>query len=182
MHRILALAAALLVAGIVCAADWPQWRGPNRDGVSKETGLLKSWPKDGPKLLWTYKNAGVGFSCPAVVGDRLYTMGGRDNDEYLFCLDIKDPKALKELWAVTLGPLVSFRANVWGDGSRATPTVDGNLVFALGGQGELVCAAADSGSVKWQINLGKDLGGEVNPIGGGVGAKEGEPKLGWGYT
>src|SRR6516162_1994668 len=87
----------LLVDGLlglslsVRADDWPQWRGPNRDGVSKETGLLKEWPKGGPKLLWTFKKAGAGYSCPAIVGDRLYTMGARDGDEYLICLDIKAP-------------------------------------------------------------------------------------------
>src|SRR5438105_5319680 len=96
---------AVVLPPLLLATDWPQWRGPNRDGVSKETGLLAEWPKDGPKLLWTYKNAGIGFSCPAIVGDRLYTMGGRDSDEYLFCLDIKDPKTPKEAWAVKLGPI-----------------------------------------------------------------------------
>lgn len=164
------------------AADWPQWRGPNRDGVSKETGLLKEWPKGGPKLLWTYKDTGSGYSCPAVVGDRLYTLGARGGDEYLDCLDIKDPKAVKEAWAVKLGPTFTFDTNVWGEGPRATPTVDGNLVFGLGAQGNLVCVAADSGSVKWRTSMGKDLGGEVNPEGGGVGSKQGEPQLGWGYA
>src|SRR6516165_6722459 len=98
------LLATLLTLPLM-AADWPQWRGPNRDGVSKETGLLKEWPKDGPKLLWTYKKAGAGYSCPAIVGDRLYTMGARDADEYLICLDIKDPAAVNELWAVKIGPM-----------------------------------------------------------------------------
>jgi outer membrane protein assembly factor BamB len=159
-----------------CAADWPQWRGPNRDGVSKETGLLKSWPKQGPKLLWTYRNGGLGYSCPAIVGDRLYTMGGRDGDEYLFCLDIKDSTSLKERWAVKIAPLFTFDINQWGDGPRATPTVDDGLVYGLGGQGELVCVEADSGKEKWRKSMPKDLAGQVNPEGGGP------EKIGWGYT
>src|SRR5712692_4174909 len=77
------------------AADWPQFRGPDRDGVSKETGLLKNWPKDGPKLLWTYSNAGVGYSGPAIVGDRLYTIGARGNTEYVIALDLNG-KMFKE--------------------------------------------------------------------------------------
>jgi len=65
----------------VVAADWPQYRGPNRDDVSKETGLLKEWPKGGPTVLWTYDNAGVGYSPVSVVGDRVYITGGRDDKE-----------------------------------------------------------------------------------------------------
>src|SRR5262245_57439203 len=83
------------------AADWPQWRGPNRDAVSKETGLLKEWPKAGPKLLWTARNTGVGYSTPAVVGDRLYVLGGRDGNEHLLALDVKDGK---EAWSAKIGP------------------------------------------------------------------------------
>jgi hypothetical protein len=168
------LTVALLTVPLL-AADWPQWRGPNRDGVSKETGLLKSWPKEGPKLLWTYKNAGVGYSCPAVVGDRLYTMGGRDGSEYLFSLDIKDAKAIQELWAVKIGPTFTFDDNHWGAGPRATPTVDGSLVYALGGQGELVCVTTD-GKEQWRKSMPKDLNGQVNPEGGGP------EDIGWGYT
>jgi outer membrane protein assembly factor BamB len=158
------------------AADWPQWRGPNRDGVSKETGLLKNWPKEGPKLHWTYRDAGLGYSCPAIVGDRLYTMGGREGNEYLICLDIKDPKAIKERWATKIAPLFTFDFNQWGDGPRATPTVDDGLVYGLGGQGELICVEADSGKEKWRKSMPKDLGGQVNPEGGGP------ENIGWGYT
>jgi outer membrane protein assembly factor BamB len=172
----LRLLLAVLFTLPLLAADWPQWRGPNRDGVSKETGLLKTWPKDGPKLAWTYKNAGAGYSCPAVVGDRLYTMGARDGDEYLFCLDVRNPKEIKELWAVKIGPTFTFKANIWGDGPRATPTVDDGLVYGLGGQGELVCVDANDGALKWRKSMPKELNGQVNPIGGGP------ENFGWGYT
>jgi hypothetical protein len=167
---------AILLALPAVAADWPQWRGPNRDGVSKETGLLKSWPKDGPKLAWTYKNAGEGYSCPAIVGDRLYTMGARDGNEYLLCLDIKDPKAISERWAVKIAPALNWRGNSWGEGPRATPTVDGGFVYVLSGRGELVCVSSEGKEI-WRKGMIPDLGGEVDPRPGG-----GDAELGWGYT
>lgn len=158
----------------VLAADWPQYRGPNRDDVSPETGLLQSWPKEGPKLLWTYEGAGVGYSPPAVIGDRVYVTGGRDDDEFLIALDAKEGQ-VKEAWAIKIGPTFRFKTNSWSAGPSATPTVDGELIFAIGGNGDLVAADA-SGKEKWRTSLAKDLNGSVNPIGGG-------PKdLGWGYT
>src|SRR5213595_2008666 len=85
----LSIAAPAPKSGETAGHDWPQWRGPNRDGVSKETSLLKSWPKQGPPLLWTCVDAGVGYSGPAVVGDRLFLMGGRNEAEYVYALDCK---------------------------------------------------------------------------------------------
>src|SRR5258707_15202 len=79
-----ALAACLLLACAAQADDWPQYRGPQRDGISKETGLLKTWPTGGPALAWTFTNAGEGYSGPAVAGERVYLMGTRDGTEYLF--------------------------------------------------------------------------------------------------
>ena len=94
---------SLFVAGICVlsstslhAADWPQWRGPQRDGVSKETGLLKEWPKEGPKLLWQVKDIGYGFSTPAVIGDRLYLLGNKGTDnEFVQARSVTDGK---EIW------------------------------------------------------------------------------------
>src|SRR5437588_9839838 len=118
----------LLFAGSFCAltapvgaADWPQWRGPDRTDVSKETGLLKSWPKAGPKLLWSYEDAGIGFAGPAIVGDRLYTMGARAEKENVLALDIMTGK---ELWSCEIGPVFK---NDRGSGPRGTPTVDGEV-------------------------------------------------------
>src|SRR5262245_41836736 len=79
----------------VAAADWPQWRGPRRTGASEETGLLRTWPDQGPPLRWAFADAGVGFSGPAVVGDRLYTLGARDDAEYVFALDARSGR---EVW------------------------------------------------------------------------------------
>lgn len=168
----------LVVPSSLQAADWPQYRGPQRDDVSSETGLLKKWPPAGPALLWTYKDTGVGYSGPAVVGDRLYTIGGRGDTEYLLALDLGSVQesTVKEAWAVPVGPLFQFPTNKWSAGPSATPTVDGGLIFALGGNGDLVCVDAASHKEVWRKNLPKELEAQVNPIGGGP------RNLGWGFT
>jgi len=145
---------------VVRADDWPQWLGPDRSNVSKETGLMKTWPKDGPKLLWTVEKAGVGYSGPAVVGDRLYTMGGRDGTSYVFALDVKTGK---EVWSCPIGKVFQ---NGWGDGPRSTPTVDGDSLYALDAQGELICVDTATGKKKWSVNLEKDLKGELMSVWG----------------
>jgi outer membrane protein assembly factor BamB len=160
------------------AADWPQYRGPRRDDVSAEKGLLQEWPAGGPALQWTYGNAGIGYSGMAVVGKRLYTIGGRDKDEMLIALDIGDVQdgAPKEAWSLRVGETFDFSSNKWSAGPSSTPTVDGELVYALGGRGDLVCADVGSGKEVWRKNLPTELEAQVNPIGGG-------PKnLGWGFT
>src|SRR5947209_18948897 len=121
------LAACLgLFPVVLRAGDWPQWRGLNRDGLAQETGLLKDWPKEGPPLRWTYTNAGLGYSGPAVVGDRLFLMGARDGTEIVFALDLKSAQgsAVKELWSTKIGPLFTWKGNNWNAGPNATPTVD----------------------------------------------------------
>src|SRR5258708_28977055 len=95
-----------LCAGSLSAADWPQFRGPKRDGQSAEIGLLKVWPKGGPKLAWTFKDAGVGYSSPTVVGDHIYLTGARNGDEYLFALNAATGK---EEWKLNIGPTFSTR-------------------------------------------------------------------------
>ena len=142
------------------ADDWPQFRGPLRDGVSQETNLLKSWPEGGPKRLWLSSNLGAGYSGPAIVGEKIYIMGQRADAQWLLCLDAKDGK---EFWATRLGdPYV----NEFGDGPRGTPTVRDGLVFAIGANGELLCAEAATGKERWRANL-TALGGAVP---------------GWGYS
>jgi outer membrane protein assembly factor BamB len=165
---------AALVAALPLAArgaDWPQFRGPDRSGVSKETGLLQSWPKEGPTLLWTYENAGQGFAGPAVVGGRLYTMGCRKDTEHVIALDERG----QERWSAKIGPVYDFNSNSWSRGPNGTPTVDGELVFALGSQGTLVCVGANDGREVWRKDLPKELGAEVNGI-------SGPEKIGWGFT
>ncbi|HWY86990.1 MAG TPA: PQQ-binding-like beta-propeller repeat protein [Gemmataceae bacterium] len=158
----LALAFIMLSMSAVWANDWPQWRGPDRSGVSKETGLLKAWPKDGPKLLWTFKNAGEAFSSLAVVGDTVYTLGTRGPDEIVLALDVRDGT---EVWSATIGTI--FKAGGvggdWGHGPRCTPTIDGNHLYALGSQGDLICLDIPSKGKKevWRKNFQKDFGGEM---------------------
>lgn len=173
-----ALFLLLLVSRCAVAADWPQYRGPERNDISAETGLLAQWPAGGPKLLWTYSDTGIGYSGPAIVGDRLYTIGDRGETAYLIALDLKSVKdqTVSEAWAAPIGPKFDFRGNNWSAGSSATPTVDGNLVFALDGTGDLLCADAATGKEIWKRNLPTELEAEVNPIGGGP------KKLGWGFT
>ena len=138
------------------SADWPQWRGPNRDGISKETGLLKQWPADGPPLVWKASGAGAGYSSLAVSGGRIYTMGVRNDREYVIAFDVATGK---EMWAAANGGVFM---NDRGNGPRGTPTVDGNRVYALGGNGDLSATDATSGRVYWTINILEKFGGS-NP-------------------
>jgi outer membrane protein assembly factor BamB len=161
-------------SAVALGADWPQWRGASRDAISPETGLLKAWPKAGPPLLWTFREAGVGYSGPAIVGGHVYMMGARGDSGYVYAIDAQ---TAKELWSAKIGPVFDPKQiSQWGGGPRATPTVDGDLVFALGGQGELVCVASADGSERWRLNIFKDLHGEISPRGGN------DWQIGWGYT
>ena len=171
---LLVLSSSLAVVALPArAADWPQFRGPNRNGISAETGLLKTWPEKGPPLLWTFNQAGVGYSSPAVVGDRAFLSGGRGDTEFVFAIDATSGK---ELWATKIGPLFTWKGNTWNDGPSSSPAVDGDLVYALGGGGEFVCVEAGSGKERWRKSMLKDLGGDVNSIGGGP------EQVGWGFA
>ena len=136
------------------AADWPQWRGPNRDDSSAETGLLTQWPAEGPKRVWLFEKAGQGYSGFSVVGGKLFTIGTRDGKEILLALDAATGQ---EAWATPVGEILG---NGWGDGPRGTPTVDGEHVYALSGKGNLVCASTGTGKVVWTKSM-QDLGGKV---------------------
>jgi outer membrane protein assembly factor BamB len=141
------------------AADWPQWQGPDRNNVSKETGLLKSWPKEGPKLLWTYDNAGNGYSSYAIVGDRLYTLGARGETEYVISIDVNTGK---EIWSREIAPyLANGSTKNYGIGTRGVPTIDGDLLYALGSQGKLVCLETAGGQQRWTVSLPNDLHGQM---------------------
>lgn len=146
-------ALSMLAVGAVQAADWPQWRGADRTDISQETGLLQDWPEGGPKRLWLNRDVGLGYSGYAIVGDTLYTMGARDDDEYLIAVNVADGS---EKWAAKMAPRLGNR---WGDGPRGTPTVDGDRVYGLSGQGELVCVLAADGKILWQVSMA-DFGGK----------------------
>lgn len=144
----------LTVTTLSHAGDWPQWRGPARNDLSTETGLLKSWPASGPKQKWIFKEAGLGYSGFSISRGRLFTMGARGDKEFLICLGAKDGR---ELWATPIG---GTYPNNWGDGPRGTPTVDGKFVYALAAQGGLICADVSKGKVIWKADM-KDFGGKV---------------------
>lgn len=130
-------------------ADWPMFRGADRTGVSKEKGLLKSWPEAGPKLAWKAEGIGVGFSSVSVVGDKVFTMGDAGKGCYLFGIDRKKGG---KVWELKVGqPGGNF------EGPRCTPASDGELVFAIGQHGDLVCANAKDGKEVWRKNLPKDF-------------------------
>jgi outer membrane protein assembly factor BamB len=151
---------ALVLVGsfVVAAADWPQWRGPNRDGVSKETGLLQKWPEGGPKLLWQSKDLGQGYGSPSVVGDRLYVLGSKGMDnEFVQGLNVADGKSV---WTTKIGNVGENRMANY-PGARSTPTIDGERIYALGSDGDLACLETKTGQIVWQKNLKTDFGGKT---------------------
>jgi outer membrane protein assembly factor BamB len=152
-----ALVFALTSTGNCLAQDWPQWRGPNRDEKSTETGLLKAWPANGPDLVWKVTGLGVGFSGVTVVKDRLYTAGDQGDANYVVALERTSGK---KLWAVKLG---KAGAPGWGGfaGPRSSVAVDGDHLYVIGQYGELVCLQAADGKEIWRIHLVNDLGGKV---------------------
>lgn len=153
----IALGPALLL-GAVQAADWPQWRGPNRDGTSTETGLLKKWPEGGPKLLWHTKDLGAGYSTPAVVGERLYLINnqGLENELIQACA-VADGK---KVWSTTLGKVGNPNQSPSYPGARSTPTVDGSVVYALSSDGVLAALDASTGKIRWQKDVRSEFGGQ----------------------
>jgi outer membrane protein assembly factor BamB len=142
----------------VSAADWPQWRGPERNGISRETGLLKQWPAEGPKLLWQVNDLGDGYSTPAVVGTRIYLMSnlGMEN-EFVQARSTQDGKVI---WTTRVGNVGNPNQDPSYPKARSTPTIDGQLIYALGSDGDLVCLNAKDGKIRWQKSLRKDFGGQ----------------------
>lgn len=162
MKRLLNSLLALVLVSLVLpnlgrSEDWPQWRGVNRDGRSPETGLLKEWPKDGPKLVWKATGIGSSFATVSVVGDRIFTMGDLDDASHVIALDRNDGKVL---WKAKVG---KAGAPGWGGfaGPRVNPTVDGDVLFAVGQYGEAVCLNLADGKEVWRKEYEKDFGGKL---------------------
>jgi outer membrane protein assembly factor BamB len=153
--RRLPLILTLILAFTAMAADWPQWRGPNRDGISSETGLLSSWPSGGPKIVWKTSGLGVGYSSFAIVGGKMYTQGQRGKQEFVLALDVKTGNKLWE--TVTSRDFENDR----GSGPRGTPTFDSGKLYAMTGEGTVVCLDAATGKILWQIDSVKKFGGSV---------------------
>ena len=133
--------------------DWSEFHGPRRDSICTETGLLKSWPEGGPRLLWKLEGVGRGMSTVSIAAGKLFITGDRKGEgQYLICLDLKDRK---ELWATRIGaPYKDF-------GALCTPTVAGPAVYATSTEGDVVCLDTATGAVRWQKSMTKDFGGKT---------------------
>ena len=134
--------------------EWPQWRGPARNGISPDTGLLKDWAQGGPALAWKSNGLGGGYASLAIAGGKIFTLGDRGDDQFVFGLNQADGKVL---WSTKIGPA---HHDEFG-GPRGTPTVDGNMVYAIGTEGVLLALDAATGKEIWRKNLPSDLGGRM---------------------
>jgi outer membrane protein assembly factor BamB len=158
MRRSFALACAVVVGAVALRAqsasfDWPQWGGPDRNGVSKETGLLKQWPRSGPPVAWSAAMLGAGYGSVAVAGDHVFVQGMRNNQSVVTSLNrAKGTMA----WVRIIGPAGD---NDRGPGPRGTPTVDVDRLYALTENGDLACLRVADGTVVWQRNILKEFGG-----------------------
>lgn len=150
-----------LIGGVLSAeaednskAEWTQWRGPNRDGISPETGFLKNWPQEGPKVLW-HIPFGDGYSGISIAQGKVYTMFAEGNDEFVVCLDASNGE---EVWRFRSGAKFTEQR---GDGPRSMPTVHGDSVFALGAEGKLYALNAHNGEQLWTHNFVKEFGSKI---------------------
>jgi outer membrane protein assembly factor BamB len=152
---------SLLVLSVALAAaarDWPQWRGPERNSLSRETGLLQQWPGVGPRLLWAITNVGAGYSTPSVVGERFYLLGNEGLEhEFVAARAVKDGQPV---WATRLGKVGNPQQQPKFPAARSTPTVDGKFLYALSSDGDLACLETGTGKLRWRKNLRTDFGGK----------------------
>ena len=151
LSRILLLTLGLVLAAtaIAAAADWPQWRGPERTGISAETGWRTDWTANPPKTLWK-KNVGQGYSSFSVVGGQVFTMGNAGGKDTVFCLDAATGN---EVWKQSY-PC----GEVDYPGTRATPTIDGDRLYVMSQDGDLMCMETGTGKIAWQLKVTKQFG------------------------
>ncbi|MDO4586743.1 MAG: PQQ-like beta-propeller repeat protein [Planctomycetia bacterium] len=140
----------------VSAADWNQWKGPNRDGKSTETGLNTDWSKQLPKLLWTAEGLGNGFSNLSFFNDKMFTMGDFNEKTYIIALNREDAKLL---WKTEIG--IGGMPGGYGIGPKCTPTTDGNYVYALSQNGVIACVDFETGKLIWKKDFIKDFNGKM---------------------
>ena len=155
------LGLALLIATPVDGfQDWPNWRGPNHDDKSTETGLLKSWPEDGPAQVWVNRDVGIGYGGISVADGKLFTVGTDEKGEFTICLDSNSGNVLWTKHFADIGMDRGRATKGWGDGSRSTPSVDGDKVYSMGASGVLACFEVANGNLVWSKKM-SDLGGKV---------------------
>ncbi|MDP7495290.1 MAG: PQQ-binding-like beta-propeller repeat protein, partial [Roseibacillus sp.] len=136
------------------AHDWPQWRGPDRDGRSRETNLLRKWPAEGPPLAWKVRNTGEGFSSLSIANGIIYTLGDLRDGCHVIALKEADGSPA---WKTRTGESGGHRGY---PGPRSTPTVDDGQIFALDQHSNLVCLNTGNGEKVWSVNLQDDFGGK----------------------
>jgi outer membrane protein assembly factor BamB len=152
MARIAAVSLFSSVLLSLHADDWPRWRGPELNGISKETGWTTSWPQGGPKQLWK-ASVGIGFSSMVVANGRVFTMGNTGDQDTVYAFDAeKGTPIWKHTYPCVLDP------RFYEGGTSSTPTVDGDRVFTISKRGDLFCFEAATGKIIWQKNLIKELG------------------------
>ena len=152
-HGTALILAMCVQVALTHAADWPQFRGPNRDGKSRETGLLKKWPEAGPRLVRTISGVGEGYSSPSIAGGKLYMTGKVGGDLKITCFDLSG----KKIWVKTHGP--AFTKSY--PGARAAPTLDGDMLYLLSGLGRLAAYRTDNGKEVWSTDVVGKFGGRV---------------------
>ena len=140
----------LMAGSLARAADWPQWRGPQRDAVSTETGLLQTWPPGGPKLAWHESGVGTGYSSVVVGYGKMFTLGRKDSDVVVTALDAMSGKLS---WTRKIGETQRHPCS--------TPTLDGDHLYALDPDGELVCLKAATGDIVWQTSFVENFAGRM---------------------
>ena len=156
--RVFGYCVGTTVVSALLAANWPQWRGPERDGISAETGLLQEWPAEGPRLIWQQTGLGDGYSTPAVVGDRIYLVSSEGlENEFVQALNVADGQ---QVWSTRIGKVGEPDQRPNYPGARSTPTVDGERLYALGSDGDLVCLDRASGDIRWHRNVRTEFGGK----------------------
>lgn len=147
-----------LFDGQATANDWPQWRGPQRNGVSREKGLLTAWPKEGPRTAWKLNDVGSGYSTPSIAGNRLYLISNDGvSAESVKCLDTADGKPV---WATKIGNVGNPKQQPNFPGARSTPTIDGDWIIALGSDGDLAALERGTGKERWHKSLRNDFAGK----------------------
>ncbi len=162
LRVVLALTFSLATPQLCRAADWPQWRGPARDGRSNETGLSRNWDEQPPRLEWMVEGMGRGYASLSVVDGRLYTTGNFDDGQGVVCADAQTGR---QIWRKVLTDTVPKHGY---EGSRCTPSIDGDRAYAVTSSGQIACLKTADGTVVWKRDFRQDWGGRM--------------MSGWGYS